>query len=1345
MSTIPDPEFAITVVDDRGLRHDHVVSPAAGSTWGDLRSALCLTGDWHVGTRRLESADPLRRLPHGSLLLPHPLATGIELLHLTCIEGPAVGARLRLTDRMRIIGRGPLLDLTLPDPDLSRRQCGVRVVAGRVQVRDLGSTNGTWIGSRRLDPTVEEDLRAGDRLRLGNCVFRLDQRYQPPPMTENFVAVQRHPYHAREPQLIVLRPPTPPTGADRRPIPWLVTLLPLIVALMLAWWLHNAMFLAFAVFSPVMMLAQYLSDQRSGRQSAAAGRASYALAVRHHQQVVTNHLREELAARRAIAAPLTQAADAVEFRSAALWHRHPEEFGYLQWRIGTGIMPSGVRARAADEVNDPLESLPCCPVTVDLARHRLVGVQGSAATRPATIDSLLVQLMAWHSPVVVEIALVGAQPIGRHPQLAWVPHLRPDVRSPPRVVDCSDDESVSSLLAHLGEATEQDRPPRTVVVVTDPDAFRASALAGLLASPARYAATVVCFVETDTTLPARSRPVVRLDSALSGHCEQIHFVPDLPTADLVRRTIRGVVPLIDAAPGNGAESPPPNVDLESVWRADHGDDLLSTADTVARWTACPHSTRVLLGSGGGGPFAADLRLDGPHALVAGTTGAGKSELLQTLVAALAAANRPDELSFVLIDYKGGAAFAECARLPHTVGVVTDLDTHLTERALDSLSAELRRREHLLAAVGAKDLDDYRSVAGRARVPRLVLVIDEFRVLAEELPDFIAGLVRLATVGRSLGVHLLLATQRPAGVVTADIRANVNLRIALRVRDDGDSHDVVEAADAARIRATTPGRAYVRSGSGDLVTFQTARVSVAPAAEKQLTVTSAARPGLTARPTSSPGSTVLGELIRVLDAAADHLDIATGAPPWLPPLPTTIGSEPVESATDEAVSITGLAVTPFAVLGRQDRPAEQTQPLLAWQPDEDQHLAIIGGPRSGRSTALRRLLRDACGRRTPAELQVHLLDLGRALSDLEDWPHLGSRIESDEPSRLARLMDHLTSEVSLRQQRQGVDPMLVLAIDGWEVLVETAEDLLFGRVMDQLTAVLRDGPSVGIQVVTTGGRGLLTSRSLPLFRSQLVLRMTDVDDIAAAGIPRRCVPTELPPGRALIAPSGVECQFALPATDAPEGDATGVTRIDALPEQVRLTDLPASRDLRVGQGTSQLLGLPYGGRGDLVALVAGPPGSGRSGMLHTAANGLVDRPIAWVSGSAGSNPPAGAVRMTAADQLSAWLADHPAGAVLVDDAETVFGTDIEDVLATHATRAVHTGGVLLLASSALDLNGNYRELVAELRRRQTGVFLTPTQAEGEFLGLRFPRLDRPRPGAGFICLRGQLSEVQVALA
>jgi len=334
----------------------------------------------------------------------------------------------------------------------------------------------------------------------------------------------------------------------------------------------------------------------------------------------------------------------------------------------------------------------------------------------------------------------------------------------------------------------------------------------------------VCLDDTPGQLPVEAQAAVRLGSPtaatstvlVTGDAPLQAVVADRVSARWAERFARALAPLRDATPAGDGSGLPESARLLDILDPQPGDPV--DAESLAeRWRRRPRSTSAVLGVGADGVYAVDLAGDGPDVLVGGTTGSGKSELLQTLIASLALANRPDQLSFVLVDYKGGAAFQGCADLPHTVGLVTDLDPHLTERALTSLTAELQRRERLLRARRAKDLDDYEALAGPADavIPRLVLVIDEFRVLAEELPAFLGGIVRIAALGRSLGVHLVLATQRPAGIVSADIKANVNLRIALRVRDRSDSQDVVDAPDAAAISARTPGRGLARSGAGRL--------------------------------------------------------------------------------------------------------------------------------------------------------------------------------------------------------------------------------------------------------------------------------------------------------------------------------------------------------------------------------------------------------------------------------------------------------------------------------------------------------------------------------------------------
>jgi S-DNA-T family DNA segregation ATPase FtsK/SpoIIIE len=219
---------------------------------------------------------------------------------------------------------------------------------------------------------------------------------------------------------------------------------------------------------------------------------------------------------------------------------------------------------------------------------------------------------------------------------------------------------------------------------------------------------------------------------------------------------------------------------------------------------------------------------GPHGLIAGTTGSGKSELLQTLVVSLALTHHPHDVGFVLVDFKGGGTFSDLVRLPHTLGMVTDLSGSLTERALMALEAEMDRRKRLFEKAGVNDITDYQDLYWRDAVktplPRIVLIIDEFAELVTDYPDFMDGLIAVARVGRSLGVHLILATQSPGGVVKQQIWANAKFRICLRVEDRNESMEMLHRPEAANL-PRMPGRGYLQVGNNDVFElFQVARVA-----------------------------------------------------------------------------------------------------------------------------------------------------------------------------------------------------------------------------------------------------------------------------------------------------------------------------------------------------------------------------------------------------------------------------------------------------------------------------------------------------------------------------------------
>jgi DNA segregation ATPase FtsK/SpoIIIE, S-DNA-T family len=621
---------------------------------------------------------------------------------------------------------------------------------------------------------------------------------------------------------------------------------------------------------------------------------------------------------------------------------------------------------------------------------------------------------------------------------------------------------------------------------------------------------------------------------------------------------------------------------------------------------------------------------------------------------------------VLVDYKGGSAFAECVRLPHTVGMVTDLDPHQVERALASLSAELTRREHILAAVGAKDIEDYQLLVDKRQarsLPRLVIVIDEFASMVRDLPDFVTGLVNIAQRGRSLGIHLILATQRPSGVVSADIRANTNLRIALRVTDAAESADVIGAPDAAYISKATPGRAYVRLGHASLVPFQAGRIGGRrPGTDTAVT----ARPWLMpvdwaslgkpepSRPTAGKRAdeeiTDLKVLVEQIQYAARGLRIPRQPSPWLPPLP------PVLLLSDIMPAVRGqeqMADSSHScAYGVTDLPVLQQQQPAVLSLDTFSHLMAAGAPRSGRSQLLRTIAGALALTHSCADVHLYGIDCGNgALLPLTELPHCGAVVNRSQTERATRLLKRLATELSRRQellaasgfasiteQRAAVSeperlPHIVVLLDRWEGFTTTLGELEGGSLTEVITRILSEGASAGVHLVMTGDRSLLAGRISALCEEKLAFKLAEKDDYGLIGLRPRELPDDIPPGRAFRAGSGTEVQVALLTSDASgQGQAAALQsiaaqcrsrdtmipaaqrpfRVDLLPSRISFASAwqlrpalagPLWGMVGVGGDTLTALG-PNLASGVPCFIVAGPAKSGRSTILMSMARSFL---------------------------------------------------------------------------------------------------------------------------------------------
>ncbi|MEP6760892.1 MAG: FtsK/SpoIIIE domain-containing protein [Sporichthyaceae bacterium] len=1428
-------QLRLTVIDPTGSHPavDCIVDVAADTMLGAVRPSLLATvgrsdGRLFCAGQPLTDQTPLGLPPlvDGAVVsagrpLGQPAKTLLEL-HVT--GGPDSGTVHPLGPGEHRIGRALKADVRIEDPDVSRLHAVLSVRPGGVTVADLDSTNGTVVGGLQASRTGVP-MEVGDVLQVG--VSRLQLQAADLARAACHADGEGHLQLNRPPRLPppevspTVTLPAEPTPREKPRVPVIALVVPLVAGIALVAFTGNPSYLAFVLLSPLMVLGTFLTDRFGGRRSARAEQRAYDEALADAYKVIATALETEEAARHRAhpgASTLLLAATAPTPR---LWERRRNDLDFLLLRVGLADLPAAVGVQEPGERSAERPVARSVPVTVPLADVGVVGFAGTRRGALAAARFALAQLVAWHSPRHLGVVLLATDGGGgAWDWLRWLPHLRPVDGEDAELLVALDSDRVRARLAELGrlldaraEETSRSRQGRwegrSVVVVLDGarQLRRVPGVARLLAEGPELGVHVLCIDEHAVALPVECGATIEVvgetDTALRVTVRDSEALDDVVMDGVsqpwANRFARALAPLEDATPDEAVAELPTEVGLLDLLPFDATDaGALETA-----WLVSPRSTTVSLGVGvDGEPFTVDLRRDGPHALVAGTTGAGKSELLQALVAGLAVGNRPDELAFVLIDYKGGAAFKDCARLPHTVGTVTDLDGHLTERALSSLGAELRRRETVLRDAGCKDIDDYLASrsAGDPSMPRLVLVLDEFATLAEELPDFVGGLVGIAQRGRSLGVHLVLATQRPSGVVSADIRANTTLRIALRVTDAGESADVIDVKDAATISRATPGRAVARIGAGGVTAFQSARVGRSAMI---------ALPGPRVRPAAwadagtnrlrhesgpASGPTDLCRLVDAACAAAAGLGVTQVQSPWLPPLGPVLPLAAVPSTSPAAV--------PYGLL---DMPAEQRRAPLVLDLEHGGHLLVAGGSRSGRSTLLRTLAGSLALRLAPEEAHLYVIDGGSGgLTGLAALPHCGAVVSRDQVARGDRLLVRLTQEIERRQsvlaaggfasvaeQRAAAEPgdrlpWLVLMVDGWEGVHAAYDDVDHGRPLDTLQRLVRDGGAAGLRVVLTGDRGVLTSRVGASIIDRLLLRLADPGDYGLAGVPARQVPGVMPPGRGLLADGAIEAQVALldpdPAGPAQQAALAAIAtggedgqpettpvhqrplRVEPMPirvnvDTVRVAAKAASTGplwTLVGIGGDDLdpLGVDLDTEGPAF-VIGGPAGSGRSSALLTIARWLGHEgvptvvvapsrsPLTVLSGEPGV---LGVLRADEPDALAGLISEHPSPLVVIaDDAEMLHDSPMERPLCELLRRHVAPHAALVLAASATEMAGFFRGITVEARRNRSGLLLGAAgPVEGDLFGVRVARGGETRPGRGLLVIRGRAQPVQVAL-
>ncbi|HLM29494.1 MAG TPA: FtsK/SpoIIIE domain-containing protein, partial [Acidimicrobiales bacterium] len=1318
------------------------------------------------------------------------------------------------------VGRDLDNDVVVKDHQFSRRHARL-TVTDVVTVTDLGSKNGVVVGDTAITtPTV---LRPGQTMRVGDVELAVrDHRHAlDASAAPNRIDFNRPPRVGRPYGGIDVELPAPPERPRKQRLPWFSALLPVGfgLALVLLVPSFGLLGVAFMLLSPVLLIGSYIEAKRSGA-------FDFRDALADHGELVTEHVeRLERERELEVRSRFHEAPSGGELRalvgtlSDRLWERAPGDSDFLSLRVGTATLPSRTRVKVAsggardlrrelDEIPGHFRLLDDVPLCVPLEE---VGGIGLSGPRPATLAmarSLVLQAATLHSPNdLALVALVGEPGAAAWDFLKWLPHARSLGGSQLASTSHHALALVERLLASrpvTGGPSETPRAPAVLVVIDESCPLERGRLAPLLEAGRGLGLFFLWVAPARHLLPKACGAVIDIGP------DHVFARAGFTGSGLVVEPVRweGLAP--EEATAIGRDLTPINdvtgrVDDEreipgSVGFADlygGGHVLDDPTAIVELWQQHEHGgLRVIAGMQAGAPLALDIRHDGPHALVAGTTGAGKSEFLQSLIVGLATMHSPERITFLLVDYKGGAAFKECVQLPHTVGMVTDLDRHEVRRALVSLEAELRHRERLLQEADAKDLVEMERKRHPKTPPSLVIVVDEFAALAKEVPEFVDGVVDVALRGRSLGLHLVLATQRPAGVITGPIRANTNLRIALRMAADEESVDVIGSPVAAHIERRRPGRAVARIGPQELVPFQsayvgghtvpdvrTARVRVrrfgfdhdTPVGEQDRVVI----------PPDHPSD--LQRLVTTHRAASGLIGVPAPRRPWLPPLAKAYSLGLLPTSGDDASILLGVG----------DEPVRQRQTLVRFRPDVDGGLVILGTGGSGKTVALRTVAISAglTAEATGEPVEVHALDFaGRGLDVLEGLPHVGSVIGGDDTERVTRLLRELRERIDRRaiefaaaraaslpefrrnRRGEGDTARVLVLLDSYPGFQAVHEKIEAGRWLEVFSRIVADGRQVGIHVVLTADRRSSVPMSIgSAIPRRVVLRLANDDEYLNAGEPVGILSPQSPPGRGLI--DGTEVQIAvLGGTVNGQHQADEIARlarrlrangvaevrpIGKLPVELRRSTLPMASTAQrlvfaIGDDDLTPRALPLAA-GHVI--VAGPPRSGRTSALATLAQAGAAAGLALFHVHARATPlshaplwakvgrgPEGAAHLL---RTLAAVAPRIGRDVLVvgDDFHELCDTEADDALSELLVVARDHPISIVLGVDNQAGRRQYSGVVPQLRKDGVGLLLQPDiDNDGDLLGVALPRsMKGPWPeGRGYFVVRGRTELVQVAL-
>ena len=859
--------------------------------------------------------------------------------------------------------------------------------------------------------------------------------------------------------------------------------------------------------------------------------------------------------------------DIIRTFSGRVFERSPKDADFLDVRIGLGSVPSlrkpTFRHTESIKVENELACLPeqlCseyfdikdAPVMLRLREYGIVGVVGSPNDQYEFFKNTMLDICVLHDYEEVQaIVLIPQSECVKYDWIKWIPHIK-ESGGGVRGIVC-DDESRDNLYEYLyalmtersamQNSQSKNMPlPHIVVFVLEEYGMKTHPLFKFSENSAELGLSFVYFKQFAENLPQHCSKIVDLvpdggilrlrnDKAFTSH-----FIREQVKDDSIRLVAERLAPVFCEKIALSSRLTA-SITLFELLNIISPEDL----NLHDRWSKSnvQKSLAAPLGvDAKGSHISLDLheKAHGPHGLVAGTTGSGKSEIMQSYILSAAVNFHPYEVAFVIIDFKGGGMANQFEELPHLVGKITDIDNHEINRSLQSIRAELEKRKRLFAEYEVNHIDNYiekyRSGATDMPLPHLILIVDEFAELKAEQPEFMKELISTARVGRSLGIHLILATQKPAGQVNEQIWSNSRFKLCLKVANKEDSNEVIKSPLASEIRE--PGRVYLQVGNNEIFTlFQSAYSGASAISDKYGNIRefSISQVSFTGRRSviyerkaerSSDGKkiTQLQSMVDYINGYCKQHYIAKLPNICLPPLP--------EKALYKSAAKFASGNTVVSV-GIYDDPSNQVQPEVQLDLSSN-NAVIVGSAQTGKTMLLQTILRGIAERYTPKQVSVYILDFAsKVLKIYENLNHVGGVLTDSDEDMLRNFFKMIQETIEARKEcfsHLGISsygtyleiessaisdlPHIVIILDNLSVFKE-----VFQEYEEAMLHICREGLAMGISVIATAKQTAgLSYKYLSNFQTRIAFNCTESSEYSNIFDKCRIQPRNLQ-GRGLV--------------------------------------------------------------------------------------------------------------------------------------------------------------------------------------------------------------------------------------